>query len=290
MADDPQHIKKVASSAYVYENDPRWADYWSNILIPPHMASRPDVIKHYKQKFYQRYIDPELEVEPISSSVSARTSTTSSAPSPERNRSDNSGSRAQPAGRSTGSSGQASAPNSSLRLDRNSIQFFTNAWVVIMAAMAMFPLAPRSLLDRAYRFAIVGTGFSCAYSIYIQYGRPRAWNLQAVQIWLQSLIATKDFLYLLYCFSFVSSPMPITFALVPVLCRSLEFVAKYLRRNFSSARLYRKYLEDPCLWIDTNSPTLNILSSNVEIGLGFLVIILLFTRNRNIVLAFMYWQ
>ncbi|GLJ16822.1 hypothetical protein SUGI_0289840 [Cryptomeria japonica] len=290
MADDPQRIKKIAATAYAYDSDSRWADYWSNILMPPHMASRPDVIKHYKQKFYQRYIDSELEVEPLSSTSSAQTSTRSSAPPPEPNQSANSGSRDQPAGRSAGSSGQASARNNSLRLDRNSIQFLTNAWVVIMAAMAIFPLAPRSLLDRAYRFAILGTGFSCAYSIYSIYGRPRAWSLQAIQIWLQSLIATKDFLYLLYCFSFISSTMPIKFALVPVLCRSLEFVAKYLRRNFSSARLYRKYLENLCLWIDTNSATLNILSSNVEIGLGFLVIILLFTRQRNIVLAFMYWQ
>ncbi|XP_057821040.1 uncharacterized protein LOC131033768 isoform X2 [Cryptomeria japonica] len=252
MADDPQRIKKIAATAYAYDSDSRWADYWSNILMPPHMASRPDVIKHYKQKFYQRYIDSELEVEPLSSTSSAQTSTRSSAPPPEPNQSANSGSRDQPAGRSAGSSGQASARNNSLRLDRNSIQFLTNAWVVIMAAMAIFPLAPRSLLDRAYRFAILGTGFSCAYSIYSIYGRPRAWSLQAIQIWLQSLIATKDFLYLLYCFSFISSTMPIKFALVPVLCRSLEFVAKYLRRNFSSARLYR--------------------------------------RQRNIVLAFMYWQ
>eukprot|EP01018_Ginkgo_biloba_P023899 Gb_12610 [translate_table: standard] len=159
-----------------------------------------------------------------------------------------------------------------------------------MAVLAMFPFAPRSLSDRAYRFTLLGTGFACSYAIYSQYGKPRAWNLQAIQVWLQSLMATKDFLYLLYCFVFVSSPMPIKFALVPVLCRSLEYVARFLRRNFSSANLYRKYLEDACLWIETNNTTLNILSSNSEIGLGFFVIILLFSRQRNIVQAFMYWQ
>lgn len=54
--EDSQRLKRVAAAAYDYENDPRWADYWSNILIPPHMASRPDVVDHYKRKFYQRYI------------------------------------------------------------------------------------------------------------------------------------------------------------------------------------------------------------------------------------------
>ena len=46
----------VAAAAYEYDNDARWVDYWSNILIPPHMASRPEVVEHYKRKFYQRYV------------------------------------------------------------------------------------------------------------------------------------------------------------------------------------------------------------------------------------------
>lgn len=54
--EDPQKLKRIAAAAYDYENDPRWADYWSNVLIPPHMASRNDVVNHFKQKFYQRYI------------------------------------------------------------------------------------------------------------------------------------------------------------------------------------------------------------------------------------------
>lgn len=290
MGDDPQHIKKVAAASYDYDNDRRWADYWSNILIPPNMASRPDVVRHYKQKFYQRYIDPELEVEPFSSATSVRYARSSPASPLEQNHSANSGGQTQAPERTPASSRRASAPTGPLRLDRNSVPFLINAWVVIMAIMAMLPFSPWGLSDRAYRFTLVGTGFSCSYSIYSIYGRPRAWNLQAIQLWLQSLIATKDFIYLLYCFVFVSSPMAIKFALVPVLCRSLEFVAKYLRRNFSSANLYRKYLEDPCLWIDTNTATLNILSSNSEIMLGFLVIILLFTRQRNIVQGVMYWQ
>lgn len=51
-----QRLKKIAAAAYDYDMDPRWADYWSNILIPPHMAARSDVVDHFKRKFYQRYI------------------------------------------------------------------------------------------------------------------------------------------------------------------------------------------------------------------------------------------
>ncbi|KAI9075908.1 hypothetical protein K1719_027769 [Acacia pycnantha] len=37
------------------------------------------------------------------------------------------------------------------------------------------------------------------------YGKPRAWNLQALQIYLQSIVGTKDFIYLIYSISFVTS-------------------------------------------------------------------------------------
>lgn len=35
--------------------------------------------------------------------------------------------------------------------------------------------------------------------------KPRAWNLQALQVWFQSVIVTKDFMYSIYCLTFVSS-------------------------------------------------------------------------------------
>lgn len=54
--EDPQKLKRIAAATYDYENDTRWADYWSNILIPPHMASRSEVVDHYRRKFYQRFI------------------------------------------------------------------------------------------------------------------------------------------------------------------------------------------------------------------------------------------
>jgi hypothetical protein len=69
---DPQRLKRIGAAAYDYENDSRWAGYWSNVLVPPHLASRPDVVDHFKRKFYQRYIDPDLIVEPMSSTSSSQ--------------------------------------------------------------------------------------------------------------------------------------------------------------------------------------------------------------------------
>ncbi|KAL4581893.1 hypothetical protein LXL04_006427 [Taraxacum kok-saghyz] len=287
---DPQKLKKIAAAAYDYDNDSRWADYWSNVLIPPHMASRSDVVNHFKRKFYQRYIDPSFVVEPMttngttsqpprSSSSTSSTTTSSSSSSAPRN----SGSTT----RTTGTPPPSSTP---LRWDRQTIQFSVNAWVLVVAVLAMLPLIPKTLSSRAYRLSFMGTACSSLYSLYSLYGKPRAWNLQEVQVWLQSIIATKDFIFFIYCLTFVTSNLRLTFALLPIACRALEHSAKFTRRNFSRSSFYRKYFEEACVWVESNTPTLNILSSQAEIGLGFLLIISLLSWQRNIIQTFMYWQ
>uniref|UniRef100_A0A7N0SZW7 Transmembrane protein 33 homolog n=1 Tax=Kalanchoe fedtschenkoi TaxID=63787 RepID=A0A7N0SZW7_KALFE len=287
-ADETQKLKRIAAASYDYGNDPRWADYWSNVLIPPHMASRSDVVDHFKRKFYQRYIDPSLVVEAMSSSSSSQPSR----PAPS---SSSSGST-QPQPRSSGSttartSATPATPTpTSLRWDRQTIQFSVNAWVFVVAVLAIIPLVPKHLSNRAYRLSFMGTTCSSLYSLYSLYGRPRAWNLQEVQVWFQSVIATKDFIYFIYCLTFVTSPLSLKFALIPILCLSLEQVAKFLRRNFSRSSLYRKYLEEPCVWVESNTSTLSILSSQAEIALGFLLIVSLLSWQRNIIQTFMYWQ
>ncbi|PSS33616.1 Transmembrane protein [Actinidia chinensis var. chinensis] len=237
--DDPQSLKRIAAAAHDYDNDPRWAEYWSNVLIPPRMASRSDVVDHFKLKFYQRYIDPDLVLEAMpssSSSQSARPTPSSSSSNPnDQARQRNSGSTTRTSGSST-----TAAPNpTSLRWDRHTIQFSINAWVFMVAVLAIFPLAPKNLSNRAYRLSLIGTACSSLYSLYSLYGKPRAWNLQAVQEWFQSVVATKDFIYFIYCLTFVTSHLHLRFALIPILSRSLEHVAKCLRCNFSRSSLYR---------------------------------------------------
>ncbi|CAL1405433.1 unnamed protein product [Linum trigynum] len=293
--EDPQKLKRIAAAAaYDYENDPRWADYWSNILIPPHMASRADVVQHFKRKFYQRYIDPDLVVEAMSSTgVSQSTKSATAAASSSPSGSSNQQPRQQNTGSTTTNSGASPAAGqnlTSVRWDRQTIQFSINAWVFVVAMLAIFPLVPRSLSNRAYRLSFMGTACSSLYSLYMLYGRPRAWNLQALQVYLQSIIATKDFIYFIYCLTFVTSNLCLTFALIPILCRALLNVAKFLRRNFNSSSLYRRYLEDPCVWVESNTTTLSILSSHAEIGVGFLLVLSLFSWQRNIIQTFMYWQ
>ncbi|CAI9777495.1 unnamed protein product [Fraxinus pennsylvanica] len=285
--EDPQKLKTMAAAAYDYDNDPRWADYWSNILIPPSMASRSDVINYYKRKFYQRYVDPDLILEPMATgSTSQRAAASSTSTTNSNSNAQNSGYTSRTTGIST-----TPAPNStSLRWDRQTIQFSVNAWVFVVAVLAIFPLVPKNLSNRAFRLSFMGTACSSLYSLYSLYGKPRAWNLQALQVWFQSVAVTKDFIYSIYCLTFITSNLCLKFALIPILCLSLQHVAKFLRRNFSRSTLYRKYFEEACVWVDSNTTTLSILSSQAEIGLGFLLILSLLSWQRNIIQAFMYWQ
>ncbi|GAB2299901.1 hypothetical protein Dimus_033950 [Dionaea muscipula] len=289
---ESQKLKKIAALAYDYENDPRWAEYWANVLIPPHMASRSDVVDHFKRKFYQRYIDPGLVVEPMSLGGSSQpprqtaSSSSSSSTASDQPRSHSSGSSA----RTSGSSGPSGSNPTTMRWDRQTIQFSVNAWVFALALLAVLPFVPMNISNRAYRLSFLGTACSSLYSLYSLYGLPRAWNLQAAQVWLQSVVATKDFINFIYSIMFVMSHVCLKFALIPISCRAVELVAKFLRRNFNRSTLYRKYLEGPSIWVESNTTTLGILSSNAEVGLGFLLIISLFSWQRNIMQTFMYWQ
>ncbi|KAK6129094.1 hypothetical protein DH2020_037167 [Rehmannia glutinosa] len=310
--EDLQKLKRIAATAYDYDNDPRWADYWSNVLIPPHMASRNDVVNHFKHKFYQRYIDPELIVEPIGTNSTSQPASASTPPTQSSSSStSNSNTRQRTSGSSSRTPGASTAPPpspTSLRWDRQTIQFSVNAWEAVTLVLAIrifvmvicigfcrgsscyFSTCAKNLSNRAYRLSFLGTACSSLYSVYSLYGKPRAWNLQALQVWFQSVVVTKDFIYSVYCLSFVTSHLCLKFALIPILCRALEHVAKFLRRNFSRSTLYRKYLEEACVWVESNTTTLSILSSQAEIGIGFLLIISLFSWQRNIMQAFMYWQ
>ncbi|TYI02245.1 hypothetical protein ES332_A11G255600v1 [Gossypium tomentosum] len=84
--------------------------------------------------------------------------------------------------------------------------------VFIVAVLAIFPLVPKSLSNRAYRLSFMGTACSSVYYLYALYGRPKAWTLQAVQVYFQSVIATKDFNYFIYCLTFVTSHLCLKFA------------------------------------------------------------------------------
>ncbi|KAK4393407.1 hypothetical protein Sango_1811500 [Sesamum angolense] len=272
--DDPQKLKRMAAAAYDYDNDPRWADYWSNVLIPPHMASRSDVVNHFKHKFYQRYIDRDLIVEPIGSQVEHQ---------------------GHPQLHLQHHCAGIDKPFNFLSM-LGLICNCKDQEVFLVAVLAVLPVVPKNLSYRAYRLSFLGTACSSLYSLYSLYGKPRAWNLQALQVWFQSVLVTKDFIYSMFCLSFVTSHLCLKYSnlllLITDTCNMMWYLCKTPKVGKIERKQYprRKYLEETCVWVESNTTTLSILSSQAEIGIGFLLIISLFSPQRNIIQAFMYWQ
>lgn len=284
MGEDAQHLKKAAALGYDYESDPRWSEYWSNVLVPDNRP-KAEVERYFKFKFYQRNIDSDLKVEPLSSKSASASSSARSSSFQRPVRAEERSGDAQ--GTSRTARGTGGAP---VRLDQHSFGFVSNSLVIIMAAFAILPFMPPALIAKLYRSGFLVSIISSGHSIYSQYGRPRALNLQAIQPWLQSVVAGKDFLYLFFSIIFISTLTPIKFAMIPIVCQSLLKAAQLLKRKYSNSGIYRKYLGRPCQWLDANTATMQNLSANCEIGLGFLLVLLLLAPQKNLVQPLLYWQ
>ncbi|KAI5022293.1 hypothetical protein ZWY2020_059023 [Hordeum vulgare] len=239
--------------------------------------------------YYITNLDRDLVVEPMST-------TSSTQPSRPYIRSSPSASSENIRARNSGSSSRSAAPPPAapqagaanpLRFDARTIHFSVNAWVLLVVGLGMLPILPKHLADRACKLSLLGTILSSGYSLYSTYGKPRELNMPAIQSWLQSVLGAKD---LMFSLLLVTSQLHLKIAALPVFCWALYHVARFLRRNFSRSSFYRGYLEEPCLWVETNNTTLSLLSSNAELALGFLLIISLFSWRRNFMQTFMYWN
>ncbi|KAJ4768690.1 dihydroflavonol 4-reductase/flavanone protein [Rhynchospora pubera] len=276
-----QRAKRAAAAAYDYERDPRWSEFWNNnVILPPNMASRPDVVDHYKRKFYQRFIDPGLVVEGMTSRPTPGSTSGSTSES----------SMPHSSGASGGPSTQSYRDNNQLRMQLQAIHFALNAWVLAVAVLGIVPILTVHLSRKVYRLSLLGTIVSSLYSLYSVYGKPSVWTLAAIQTWLQSIIVTKDFIHLMFCLILITSQAHFRIALIPVLCWSVDHVSRFLRHNFTRSSLYRRYLEQPCIFVETNNTMLSILSSHAEVALGFLLIISLLSWQRSLVQTLVYWN
>ncbi|KAL6614851.1 hypothetical protein ACP70R_037121 [Stipagrostis hirtigluma subsp. patula] len=273
----------AAAAAYDYERDPRWAEYRASLAVPPHLASHPVVRAHFQHKFYRRFVDPDFSVQGMSSTTTSQPSESSSGASTSASE------NARPPDSGTNSAVHARS-RMSLQLDQRSLHFSVNAWVLIVALIGILPMAPQSLQYKGYRLSLIGTTCTTGYALFAFYRLPRAGNMQAVQAWYHHVTSSKDFIPFMYCLMFVTSKLRLKLVLVPVICWALEHVARFLRRHFSNSSLYRTYLEQLCTWVEMNTTAVNFLCSNAEILLGFLLILSLFSKQRNAMQTFMYWQ
>uniref|UniRef100_A0A0D9V3E6 Uncharacterized protein n=1 Tax=Leersia perrieri TaxID=77586 RepID=A0A0D9V3E6_9ORYZ len=232
-----------------------------------------------------------MEMIMIEGILSARMSSTSSSQlsaSSDRKSAQASENAGPPDSGGNNSGGQARS-RIALQLDQRSLHFSVTAWVLFNALIGILPLTPRQLQYKGHRLSLIGTTCTTGYALFAFYRLPRAGNMHVAQLF-HHVASSKDFIPFMYCLTFVMSKLHLKLVLVPVICWALEHVARFLRRHFSNSSLYRTYMEKPCTWVETNTTAANFLSSNAEILLGFLLILSLFSRQRNAMQTFMYWQ
>lgn len=288
-----------AFEKYDFASDDRWINYYNNLTIPPGRSDGAAIVRRYKQKFYQKFVDPSFEVQTLAESAqSASRSSQASSSSP-------SGTGAPRAAPSASASASASAraagpppagqwsraqPRGGSQVAWASTQFLGHAFVVVMAVVAIFPLTPAHLAVRCFRLSLLGSVAASILSLVATYGTPSALRWDAIKLWLQRCSSGPEILTILHCAAFLPSPKPAVLAALPVACHLAPAVAEHLQQNYSRAQLYQSYLEKACTWLITNKTQVNLFAANMEISLGFLVIFFLFTPQRNILLIFFYWQ
>eukprot|EP00271_Cylindrocystis_brebissonii_P001888 TRINITY_DN1220_c1_g1_i1.p1 TRINITY_DN1220_c1_g1~~TRINITY_DN1220_c1_g1_i1.p1 ORF type:complete len:366 (-),score=71.58 TRINITY_DN1220_c1_g1_i1:1052-2149(-) len=305
----------AAFAAFDFDADPRWEEYRLNITIPPG-RDEASVMQRYKQKFYKLHIDSTFEVKAPAGASTARPSSSSASESPYESSSGFSGSsssgpaptrrgptvyRSAPSGGApqappNGGGGRA-APSGARGggrfahlFDGRTTLFLMHAVVLVMAALAMFPLSPAALAYRGFRWTIYFSLISSVFAIFTRYRLPRAFTLAALKDWGPPVLNAPEFINMMSCFVFLPSNRPISLAVVPHGIFALLNVATHLQQNFSRAQLFQTYFRQPCLWLQQNRAAVEAMSAGSEISLGFMLIFFMLTPARSVLQMVLFWQ
>jgi len=52
-------------------SDDNWINYYNNLTIPPGRSDGAAIVRRYKQKFYQKFVDSSFEVQTLGESAQA---------------------------------------------------------------------------------------------------------------------------------------------------------------------------------------------------------------------------
>uniref|UniRef100_A0A0D9V3E5 Uncharacterized protein n=1 Tax=Leersia perrieri TaxID=77586 RepID=A0A0D9V3E5_9ORYZ len=223
-----------------------------------------------------------MEMIMIEGILSARMSSTSSSQlsaSSDRKSAQASENAGPPDSGGNNSGGQARS-RIALQLDQRSLHFSVTAWVLFNALIGILPLTPRQLQYKGHRLSLIGTTCTTGYALFAFYRLPRAGNMHVAQLF-HHVASSKDFIPFIPFF--VDNTL--------IFSDSCFGAGKWARGIVGTKSIKSMtYMEKPCTWVETNTTAANFLSSNAEILLGFLLILSLFSRQRNAMQTFMYWQ
>ncbi|KAK9821054.1 hypothetical protein WJX74_006530 [Apatococcus lobatus] len=295
-----------AFSAFDFEADPRWRQYWNNLELPAGI-DEAKARKKYKAKWYQREVDPAFEPnasgpasnaapggQPASASTSA--GTTSTHPSPQPTPPSAPGQAAKSSSKTSGGAAGRSASGLGQRLQRmldgnrsQLLLFSLHATLLLLAVLHLQPLQ-RPLSYAAWSWFLQLAVFKYAYKVYLKAGLPRLRPFPAaIKGYLQQVAATTDFQYALMNVLFLPQ-RPMMLVMVPTVVLSTYHAFAFMASNFGQTHLWRVYGSRAHAWLFSQQQSAIMYNAAAEIGVGFLVIISVFSNLRNILFVWLYWN
>ncbi|GAX77857.1 hypothetical protein CEUSTIGMA_g5299.t1 [Chlamydomonas eustigma] len=290
--------KVDAFRSYNFDEDSKWQSYVRTIELPG--VDAVAALQRVKAKWYKREVDQEFEIEWVANAPVKPASQpfTSRAVPPQQQQS------APPPPRSTPSSSTSNIPppnswRSSTQtnlIGDESTQlriFAMHVLLLLCAVFHTFPVLPISSCSlRCYTWFMRIGVFTQLYKVVTKYGAPTLypfhWN--GLMMWLQQAMSSTDFFYGMCAFSFGGLRSSVTLAMAPLLIVSVRQSLQYAAKKFSTSAFWQILGSKAYAWISSRSALLDTATTWCEVALGFLVVGLLITPNRNFMLVFFYWN
>lgn len=198
---------------YDFESDEAWKLYKDNIMIPPG-ANETAIINKFKQKYYQRKIDPDYVITESTPSERSANSTNASTTSPPPSTSTS----------NTSAPRSAQAPPFSIARFASLEGLWFGANIFLLVNVISHLLTYGSLTSHeCYRRAMLAAAVTYALALYKAVGFPKF-----SREWAQRAMVNDNSHYLFITFVLANS-LPLTLVLIPITIYSFYQTIFYLR-------------------------------------------------------------
>jgi len=154
----------------------------------------------------------------------------------------------------------------------------------VLSILYILPILPLSLSTRAYRLSLI----LCLASHLLQFAKQSGsfpLNLQGLQQFAARALPSQHFTYAITALMFISNP-PVTVLLLPYVVLAAYGVSAYCAAHFATHPLWQQKGARVHDYLIANRVKALSLNAQFEVSLGFNMLVLLFTQNRNFILTF----
>lgn len=172
----------------------------------------------------------------------------------------------------------------------NQRALFINHVLLIVLFLAYLQPLSSGISRAAYLQFLLVAIVSYLLKVVLRFGVPSLKPFPAaIKSWLMQASATTDFQYAILCAPFVGA-RPVTLVCIPTVVLAVYHAFAYASTHFSGTPLWQQYGQPIYRVLVSRQRDAQLLNAGAEIGLGFLTVLKLFTRDRNFILPFLVWQ